>query len=343
MLREQPRRRNGFSRGLESIELGVGLGLACNATSLHLGELMGHFLITRVIQSIVTLAVISMVVFVMARASGDPVTLLASNQATAQDIALLRQQLGLDQPLPVQYWVFISNAVRGNLGKSLADKGDVAQLIAERLPNSAIIGLPALFLSTALGMALGVAAAVKRDTWVDKSVRVLAVLGQSMPTFWLAIMAIFVFSVLLRVLPTSGMGTPDHYVLPIAVLVFFALPMRMRLMRSSLLEILATEYVKQARAKGLSEGAVIWRHAVRNALSPQLTSFGLTLAFAITGAIIVETVFSWPGLGQLAYQAMLARDYPLIQGTVLLVAVIVIGANLLVDVLYASLDPRIRY
>jgi peptide/nickel transport system permease protein len=304
---------------------------------------MGRFLLTRVIQSIVTILVISVVVFVMARATGDPVTLLASTSATAQDIALLKQQLGLDQPLPVQYWVFITNAVRGNLGKSLADKGDVAQLIGERLPNSAAIGLPALLLSTMLGMAMGVAAAVKRDSWVDKSLRVVGALGQAMPAFWVSIMAIFVFSVLLQWLPTSGMGSPDHYVLPIAVLTFFALPMRMRLMRSSLLEILGTEYVKQARAKGLSEGAVIWRHAVRNALSPQLTSFGLTLAFAVTGAVLVEVVFSWPGLGQLAYQAMLSRDYPLIQGTVLLVAVLVIGANLLVDVLYVYVDPRIKY
>jgi peptide/nickel transport system permease protein len=304
---------------------------------------MGRFLLTRVFQSIVTLLIISIVVFVMARATGDPVTLLASQQATAADIALLRQQLGLDQPPPVQYWVFITNAVRGNLGKSLADKGDVAQLIGERLPNSAVIGLPALLLSTVLGMALGVAAAVKRDTWVDKTVRVVSALGQSMPAFWVSIMAIFIFSVLLRWLPTSGMGSPDHYILPIAVLTFFALPMRMRLMRSSLLEILGTEYVKQARAKGLSEGAVIWRHAVRNALSPQLTSFGLTLAFAITGAVLVEVVFSWPGLGQLAYQSMLSRDYPLIQGTVLLVAVLVVGANLLVDVLYVYVDPRIKY
>ncbi|MBV8716743.1 MAG: ABC transporter permease [Chloroflexi bacterium] len=304
---------------------------------------MGRFLLTRVIQSIVTILVISMVVFLMARASGDPVVLLASDKATAQDIALLKQQLGLDQPVPIQYWVFITNAVRGNLGKSLADRGDVAQLIGERLPNSAAIGIPALFLSTVLGMAMGVAAAVKRDTWIDKSMRVVAVLGQSMPAFWVSIMAIFVFSVLLRILPTSGMGSPDHYILPIAVLTFFALPMRMRLMRSSLLEILNTEYVKQARAKGLSETAVVWRHAVRNALSPQLTSFGLTLAFAITGAVLVETVFSWPGLGLLAYQAMLARDYPLIQGTVLLVAVLTIGANLLVDVLYAYVDPRITY
>ena len=303
---------------------------------------MGRFLLTRVIQSIVTILVISMVVFLMARASGDPVVLLASDKATAQDIALLKQQLGLDQPVPIQYWVFITNAVRGNLGKSLADRGDVAQLIGERLPNSAAIGIPALFLSTVLGMAMGVAA-VKRDTWIDKSMRVVAVLGQSMPAFWVSIMAIFVFSVLLRILPTSGMGSPDHYILPIAVLTFFALPMRMRLMRSSLLEILNTEYVKQARAKGLSETAVVWRHAVRNALSPQLTSFGLTLAFAITGAVLVETVFSWPGLGLLAYQAMLARDYPLIQGTVLLVAVLTIGANLLVDVLYAYVDPRITY
>jgi peptide/nickel transport system permease protein len=304
---------------------------------------MGHYLLTRSIQSVVTILVISVVVFVMARATGDPVTLLASSQATAQDIALLRQQLGLDQPLPIQYWVFITNALHGNLGKSLADKGDVAQLIGERLPNSAAIGVPALVLSTVIGVAMGVAAAVKRDTWVDKSMRVVAVLGQSMPAFWVSIMAIFIFSVVLRVLPTSGMGSPDHYILPIAVLTFFALPMRMRLMRSSLLEIMGTEYVKQARAKGLSERAVIWRHAVRNALSPQLTSFGLTLAFAITGAVLVETVFSWPGLGQLAYQAMLARDYPLIQGTVLLVAVLVVGANFLVDVLYAYIDPRIKY
>ena len=304
---------------------------------------MGRYLLTRLIQSILTILVISLVVFLMARATGDPVTLLASDKATAQDIALLKQQLGLDQPVPVQYWVFLTNAVRGNLGRSLADRGDVAQLIGERLPNSAAIGLPALLLSTVLGVAMGVAAAVKRDTWIDKAMRVIAALGQSMPAFWVSIVAIFIFSVTLRILPTSGMGSPDHYVLPIAVLTFFALPMRMRLMRSSLLEILGTEYVKQARAKGLSEAAIIWRHAVRNALSPQLTSFGLTLAFAITGAVLVEAVFSWPGLGQLAYQAMLARDYPLIQGTVLLVAVLVIGANLLVDVLYAYVDPRIRY
>lgn len=304
---------------------------------------MGRFLVTRVIQSIVTIVVISMLVFVMARSTGDPVTLLASTNASAQDIALLKQQLGLDQPLPIQYWVFISNAARGNLGKSLANKTDVAQQIGERLPNSVAIGVPALVLSTVLGVLMGVAAAVKRDTWVDKLMRVVAALGQAMPAFWVSIMAIFIFSVVLRVLPTSGMGSPDHYILPIAVLTFFALPMRMRLMRSSLLEILGAEYVKQARAKGLSEGVVVWRHAVRNALSPQLTSFGLTLAFAITGAVLVETVFSWPGLGQLAYQAMLARDYPLIQGTVLLVAVLTIGANLLVDVLYAYVDPRIRY
>src|SRR5712691_2135386 len=304
---------------------------------------MGRYLLVRLIESIVTLVVISMVVFALARATGDPVTLLISDKATAQDIALLKQQLGLDQPAPVQYWVFISNAVRGDLGKSIADKGDVGSLIAARFPNSLLIGAPALALSTVLGIALGVAAAVGRNTWVDKSVRVVSVLGQSMPSFWLAIVLIVVFSVMLRWLPTSGMGGLDHYVLPVAVLTFFALPLRTRLMRSSMLEILDTEYVKLARAKGLSEGSVIWRHALKNALSPQLTSFGLTLAFAITGSVVIETVFAWPGLGQLAYQAMLSRDYPLIQGTVLLVAVFVLASNLLVDVLYAYVDPRIRY
>jgi peptide/nickel transport system permease protein len=304
---------------------------------------MGRYLLVRCIESLVTLVVISMVVFVLARATGDPVTLLISDKATAQDMALLKQQLGLDQPVPVQYWVFITNAVTGNLGKSLADKGDVGRLIADRFPNSLLIGGPALALSTVLGIALGVAAAVGRNTWVDKAVRVVSVLGQSVPSFWLAIMLIFVFSVMLRLLPTSGMGSLDHYVLPVAVLTFFALPLRTRLMRSSMLEILDTEYIKLARAKGLSEGAVIWRHALKNALSPQLTSFGLTLAFAITGSVVIETVFAWPGLGQLAYQAMLSRDYPLIQGTVLLVAVFVLASNLLVDVLYAYVDPRIRY
>ena len=304
---------------------------------------MGRYLLVRFVESLVTLLVISMVVFVLARATGDPTTLLVSDQATAQDMAKLKQQLGLDQPVPVQYWVFISNAVSGNLGKSMADKGDVARLITDRFPNSLLLGAPALVLSTLIGIVLGVTAAVKRNTWIDKAVRVVAVLGQSMPSFWLAIMLIFVFSVLLRWLPTSGMGSLDHYVLPVAVLTFFALPLRMRLMRSSLLEILGTEYVKLARAKGLAERAVIWRHALRNALSPQLTSFGLTLAFAITGSVVIETVFAWPGLGQLAFQAMLSRDYPLIQGTVLLVAVFVLGANLLVDVLYAYVDPRIRY
>jgi peptide/nickel transport system permease protein len=304
---------------------------------------MGRYLLVRFIESLVTLVVISMVVFVLARATGDPVTLLVSDQATARDIALLKQQLGLDQPVPVQYWVFITNAARGNLGKSMADKGDVARLISDRFPNSLLLGAPALALSTVIGIGLGVTAAVKRNTWVDKVVRVVSVLGQSMPSFWLAIMLIFIFSVLLRWLPTSGMGSLDHYVLPVAVLTFFALPLRTRLMRSSLLEILGTEYIKLARAKGLAERAVIWRHALRNALSPQLTSFGLTLAFAITGSVVIETVFAWPGLGQLAYQAMLSRDYPLIQGTVLLVAVFVLAANLLVDVLYAYVDPRIRY
>jgi peptide/nickel transport system permease protein len=304
---------------------------------------MGRYLLVRFIESIVTLLIISMVVFVLARSTGDPVALLVTQQATAEDIERLKRQLGLDQSLPVQYWVFISNAVRGDLGKSITDKGDVARLITERFPNSLSIGAMALALSSMLGIVLGVAAAVKRNTWVDKSVRVIAVLGQSMPSFWLSIMLIFVFSVVFRLLPTSGMGSPAHYVLPVAVLTFLALPLRTRLMRSSMLDTLSTEYVKLARAKGLAEGAVVWRHAVRNALSPQLTSFGLTLAFAITGSVVIETVFAWPGLGQLAYQAMLSRDYPLIQGTVLLVAVFVLTANLTVDVMYAYLDPRIRY
>ena len=180
----------------------------------------------------------------------------------------------------MQYWIFISNAVQGDLRQSITDKGDVGRLIAQRFPNSLSVGAMALALSTMLGIMLGVAAAVNRNTWIDKSVRVVAVLGQSVPSFWLSIMLIFVFSVVLRLLPTWAQVRLLTTCCPVAVLTFLALPLRTRLMRSSMLEILGAEYVKLTRATGLSEQAVVWQHAVRNALFPQLTSFGLTLAFA---------------------------------------------------------------
>ena len=194
-----------------------------------------------------------------------------------------------------------------------------------------------------VSLLLGVTAAAKQGTLLDGGEKFLAIIGQAMPNFWLAIVAIHIFSVQLRWLPTSGMGGPANYVMPVVILTFFMLPAMMRLIRSSMLDVLGSEYIKLARIKGVSERLVIWKHALRNAIIPLLTAAGITFATIITGAIIMETVFAWPGVGRLLYEAVLTRDFPVVQGAVLLVAVIVLAVNLLVDILYAYVDPRIRY
>jgi peptide/nickel transport system permease protein len=304
--------------------------------------LLARFVVARIFQAIIALLVIATLVFLMARATGDPADLLIKGQWTAADIAQARHRLGLDKPMYEQYWQFLTDTVRGNLGDSIADRGHVAGLIKERFPNTIKLGVLGLFLATVVGILLGVAAAVKRNTWVDRSARVVAVLGQSMPSFWVALLLIMIFGVWLHALPTAGMGGPSHYVLPAIVLAFFQLPMIMRLMRSSLLEVLDTEYVKLARVKGLAERVVTWKHGFRNAMIPQITNVGIQLSYAVMGSIIVETIFSWPGIGMLAYQAMLQRDYPVIQGTVMTVAVFVVGMSFIVDLVYQYVDPRIR-
>jgi len=304
---------------------------------------VGRYILIRVLQGIITLLVIATLVFGMARATGDPVMMMIGGQETIDDIQYIRHQLGLDRPLYEQYWNFLKDSVQGDFGNSINDRGAVSDLIKQRLPNSLKLGFVAIVWSTIFGIALGVAAAVKRGTWIDRAVRVLAVLGQSVPAFWLGIVLIFVFGVWIPILPIAGMDSAASYVLPAAVLAFFQLPITMRLMRSSVLETLDTEYIKLARVKGLPEGTIIWKHAVKNALIPVLTSAGMLLAYSISGAVVVETVFNWPGIGRLAYEAMLQRDFPLIQGTVMTVAVIVVFLSLIVDLMYAYLDPRIRY
>ncbi|MCK4863155.1 MAG: ABC transporter permease [Dehalococcoidales bacterium] len=304
---------------------------------------MTRFIILRIIQAFVTLIVISMVIFALARASGDPVMLMAPPMATLEDIEVIRKHLGLDKSLPEQYWVFLKNMTRGDLGKSIQNRRDVTTIMWERLPNTVSLSLPAIFLGISVSLILGVTAACRRATWVDSGVKFLAILGQALPSFWLAIVAISVFAVLLGWLPTSGMGSPAHYVLPVLTLSFFMLPIFTRLLRSSMLEVLDTEYVKLARIKGLSERVVVWKHALRNAIIPLLTAAGITFATIVTGAVIIETVFAWPGLGRLMAEAMIRRDFPVVQAAVLLVAVVVLVVNLLVDIVYAYVDPRIRY
>jgi peptide/nickel transport system permease protein len=304
---------------------------------------MTRFLILRIFQALITLIVISMVVFALARASGDPVMLMAPAQASLEDIEALRQYMGLDKSLPEQYWVFLKNVVKGDLGESIRTRRPVATIIGERLPYTIQLGLSAIVIGLTTSLILGVTASVRRGTWIDSVVKFIAILGQALPSFWLAIVAIQIFAVSLKWLPTSGLGGPDHYVLPILTMSFFMLPIMTRLVRSSMLEVLDSEYVKLARIKGLSEMWVIWKHALRNAIIPLLTAAGITFATIVTGAVIIETVFAWPGIGRLIAEAVIARDFPVTQAVVLLVAVVVLGVNLVVDILYAYVDPRIRY
>lgn len=304
---------------------------------------MGRFILIRLLYTVVAIICISLLIFVLARASGDPTLLMISGQATPEDIAQLRQELGLDKSLPEQYWIFVKKVARGDFGDSLLKRRPVMDMISERIINSLILGISAFTMGILVATALGVAAATKRDSWLDNAVKFLAVLGQTMPLFWVALILIFIFSVQLRLLPTSGTGSPAHFVLPVVTMAFFMLPGIMRLVRSSMLDVLDSEYIKLARIKGLPEWKVIWKHALRNALIAPLTMAGVIFANVITGAIVIETVFSWPGVGRLSYEAVMTRDFPVIQGVTLIGATLVLLINLLVDITYAYIDPQIRY
>lgn len=304
---------------------------------------MQRYILRRVLQSVLALLAISMLVFCMSRMTGDPVMLMLPDDASPEDIAQLRHALGLDRPLPVQYWVFLSRAVQGDFGRSIKGQMPVVDMLKERLPNSLKLGGVALGIAVLLAFPLGVVAAVHKGTALDTMANIVAVLGQSLPQFWVGIVLIQIFAVRLRWLPVAGVGSVWHYVLPAFTLGWFVVAGMMRLLRSSMLDILGSEFVKLARIKGMPEGTVVWKHALRNAMIPVLTFGAIYLAALITGAILVETVFAWPGIGQLIYQGIVFRDFPVVQAVVLLTAGLVTSVNLLVDILYAYLDPRIRY
>jgi peptide/nickel transport system permease protein len=304
---------------------------------------MHKYIVRRFFQSLLALLVLSMLIFLMSRMTGDPTMLMLPDDATREDMARLRQALGLDRPLPIQYWVFLRNAVQGDFGRSIKGQMPVIDMIKERLPNSIKLAAVALCIAVLLAFPLGVVAAVKKDTALDTVANIVAVLGQSLPQFWVGIVLIQIFAVRLRWLPVAGVGSVAHYVLPAFTLGWFVVAGMMRLLRSSMLDVLGSEFVKLARIKGLPGRKVIWKHALRNALIPVLTFGAIYLAILVTGAILVETVFAWPGIGQLIYQGIVFRDFPVVQAVVLLTAAIVIAVNLLVDITYAYIDPRIRY
>lgn len=303
---------------------------------------MGRQLIIRLFQSLLSLVGMSLLIFILVRISGDPVDLMRTSTTTEADLANIRAQWGLDKSYPEQYWTFVSGIVRGDLGTSLIQRRPVTTMIAEALPNSLSLAAVGFVIGIGLALVLGVLAATNRDTWLDNGVKFLAILGQALPGFWVGIVAIYVFSVYWRLLPTSGVGDPTHYVLPGLTLAFFLMPGMVRLVRSSMLDVLGSEYVKLARIKGLPERTVIWKHALRNALIAPLTAAGAIFASLITGAVILETVFAWPGVGRLMVTAVSGRDFPVVQGITLMVAVVVLAVNLLVDIAYAYVDPRIR-
>jgi peptide/nickel transport system permease protein len=302
-----------------------------------------YFVLRRLAGMAGALLVMSLIVFLLARALGDPVSLLLSEFATEADRAILTRELGLDRSLAVQYVTFLLDTLRGDLGNSvMGARQPVLGIIIDRLPASLGLASVALALSVLVGLPLGVAAAVWRGTWVDTGVRLVALLGQAVPLFWLGIVLMFVFGVQLGWLPTSGFGSARHFVLPAATMALFTLAAVARLTRVSMLEELDSEYVRLARIKGLPETTVILKHALSNSLVPVLTYMGAFFATMITGAVVIETVFGWPGIGRLAYEAILARDFPLMQGVVLVTTTLFMVANMLVDVTHAWIDPRVR-
>ena len=301
------------------------------------------YIIRRAWQSLTILLGVSVVVFFLMHLSGDPIRLLAPVDTTAEELEALRKLHGLDRPVPVQYWSFLSGVLRGDFGKSLRSGENALHLALERIPATGKLALTSLAISLIIALPFGVVAAVKRNTWIDRTVMGFALIGQSMPVFWLGILLILVFAVNLGVLPATGTRAGwRSLVLPGITLGMFNMARTARLLRSELLEVLQAEFITTARAKGLTERVVLWRHAFRNAIIPLVTLIGLDLGALLAGSVITETIFAWPGIGRLAVNAIYGRDYPVVQATVLVVASIYVMINFLVDMSYAFLNPRVQ-
>jgi peptide/nickel transport system permease protein len=304
---------------------------------------MKQFFIKRLGYSLISLVLLSLTIFLFVRLTGDPTTLLVEPGASRGDIEALRAQLGLDRPIFVQYASFVGNLVRGDFGQSFYYRTPVFELYLSRLPYSLMLAGAAMAFSLAIGIPSGILAAVRVNGLWDSVGKLFALLGLSFPSFWVGLLLILFFSVYLGWLPSSGSGGFLHIIMPAFALGWFFAAAHMRLTRSSMLEVLGSEYVKLARLKGLPEAMVIAKHAFKNALIPVLTLAGINLVLMVNVAVVVETVFAWPGVGRLLYEGIAFRDFPVVQATVLLGGAMIVIVNLVVDVLYAVIDPRIRY
>jgi ABC-type dipeptide/oligopeptide/nickel transport system permease component len=301
------------------------------------------YLLKRLWHTVFVVVGISMISFFFIHLSGDPVMLMLPSDASKQEIEQMRQQLGFNDSLPVQYVRFVSHAARGDFGESLYYHVPAMTLILERLPASLQLALAAMIVAVAVSVPIGILSAVRRGSLLDMGSMLGALFGLSMPHFWLGIMLILLFSVKLGWLPTSGRGTLAHLIMPSLALGMSLTAMFARLTRSVMLEVLGQDYIRTARAKGLRERMVIGKHALKNALIPLVTVAGMQFGFLIGGTVIIETVFAWPGVGRLVVQAIFNRDYPLVQAAVFVLALIFVTLNLLVDLLYVRLDPQISY
>ena len=304
---------------------------------------MQRYLVRRFVLAIITLLAVSLIIFILSRSAGDPVSLMLDEYSTQEDIDRMMAKLGTDKPYYQQYFLFLKDAIRGDLGNSIKEGRPVTEVILDSLPNTLYLGLTAFIVSLLVGIPLGILSSVKRGSLIDQVGKIVALLGQSAPPFWLGIMLIIFFSVSIRAFPTSGQESWNSIVLPAVTLGWYYAAANLRLVRSAMLDVLDSEYIKLARAKGVPYMGVVMKHAFRNALIPPLTFAGVTLGALVTGSLVVETVFAWPGLGKLAIDSLYAFDYPLLQGVVVVFTLLYILVAFLVDVLYAYIDPRIRY
>jgi peptide/nickel transport system permease protein len=304
---------------------------------------MVSYTLKRLLQFCIVLLVLSSLVFVLLHSSGNPAALLLPANATAEQVEQMSHHLGLDQPIHVQYFRYLANLFRGDLGMSYRMNMPVTRLIAIYLPNTLALAALSILFATLASLVLGISAALKRDTFIDLAATLGATVGQSMPTFWLAILLLLLFGVKLKWLPISGIGRWDHYILPMITMGWYSTAFLTRVIRSNMLEVLSMDYVQVARSKGLPEWNVVLRHAFRNALLPVVTIWGLQLGTLVMGSVVTETVFAWPGVGRLSAESVLGRDYPVVLGLILVYGAVFSFLNVCVDLSYALLDPRITY
>ena len=305
---------------------------------------MQVYLLRRVLSFVPTLLIVSILVFLMLHLiPGDPAQTMLGLTATPEQIQTARAELGLDLPLPVQYVRFLWNALQGDFGRSITSHKPVVQEVGMRLEATVELALVAIVIATSLGVSTGLISGLRRGSWIDVASTMIATLGVSLPVYWLGLMLMLLFAVRLGWLPSAGRESVKHLILPAVTLGVYSTAVISRMTRSSVVEVICEDYIRTARSKGLGQQLVIYRHVLRNALIPVVTVIGLQLGTLLSGAVITESVFAWPGIGKLAVDAIKERDYPIVQAVILLMAVTFLVVNLVVDVLYALIDPRIRY